>query len=75
MKTHIRNKKTYTQPTAEIIKMTTNQLLAASPKADSSRETSTGNGNNSLSGNVFNGNDYDGPQRAKRENCWSTWEE
>ena len=75
METHIRNKKAYIRPTTETIKMTTHQLLAASPKADGSRETSTGNGHNSISGNVFDGNDYDGPQRAKRQNCWSTWDE
>ncbi len=68
-------KKIYNQPRVEIIKMGTSNLLAGSPKPDSMRETTTGDGKNPLSGNVYDGNNYDGPQRSKRMNCWESWDE
>lgn len=68
-------KKKYNQPRVEIIIMGGNSLLAGSIEKDPMRETWTGKGDNSLSGNVGNGNHYTGYTRSKRMNCWESWDE
>lgn len=70
----MKTKKIYTQPMVLVVKLDTSSFCAASPQADEMRDTHTGDEKNTLSGNVYNGNDYEGPQRAKAHEVWDSWD-
>jgi len=67
-------KKIYIQPKLQVVKLCTLAILAGSQQQDEIRSTTTENGDNTLSGGVYNGNDYNGPQRAKAHESWDSWD-
>lgn len=62
-------KKQYIQPATSLVLATPASCLMVSRSYEVGDKTNQG-----LDGNVQDGNDYSGPQRAKG-NAWTTWEE
>lgn len=68
-------KRKYIQPWVQVVKLNACTILAGSPQVSNIRDIATGDGQNSVSGSVYDGSDYDGPQRAKAHEMWDSFDE